>query len=215
MSEFRQNIELDLRTSMENSWVSSAGCSHYLGLVGDCDSGAVHIHSTFGVSPRNWPGTLFYQPARRFLGANSSRPPNTYYLTDLSILYLQSNRKDATVPFYPVPLVLDLIDVVDGIASISAKAVKENVLYVDTSPYGKTTESPSFFTQAMQLLESKLSDIVNRSVVLAKYLMSEDFVSKEKLVKDLGMRVTAHCLMASLSLSLSLSRGSNISSINL
>ena len=38
----------------------------------------------------------------------------------------------------------------------------------------------------MQLLESKLSDIVNRSVVLAKYLMSEDFVSKEKLVKDLG-----------------------------
>ena len=128
MSEFRQNIELDLRTSMENSWVSSAGCSHYLGLVGDCDSGAVHIHSTFGVSPRNWPGTLFYQPARRFLGANSSRPPNTYYLTDLSILYLQSNRKDATVPFYPVPLVLDLVDVVDGIASISAKAVKENVL---------------------------------------------------------------------------------------
>ena len=47
-------------------------------------------------------------------------------------------------------------------------------------------ESPSFFTQALQLLESKLSDIVNRSVVLAKYLMSEDFVSKEKLVKDLG-----------------------------
>ena len=50
----------------------------------------------------------------------------------------------------------------------------------------------------MQLLESKLSDIVNRSVVLAKYLMSEDFVSKEKLVKDLGTpsdgfyRVTHH-----------------------
>ena len=41
--------------------------------------------------------------------------------------------------------------------------------------------------QALQLLESKLSDMVNRSVVLAKYLMSEDFVSKEKLVKDLGM----------------------------
>ena len=38
----------------------------------------------------------------------------------------------------------------------------------------------------MQLLERRLSDIVNRSVVLAKYLMSEDFVSKEKLVKDLG-----------------------------
>ena len=51
MSEFRQNLELDLRTSMENSWISSAGCSHYLCLVGDCDSGAVHIHSTFGVSP--------------------------------------------------------------------------------------------------------------------------------------------------------------------
>ena len=49
MGEFRQNLELDLRTSMENSWVSSAGCSHYLGLVGDCDTGAVHIHSTFGV----------------------------------------------------------------------------------------------------------------------------------------------------------------------
>ena len=49
MSEFRLNLELDLRTSMENSWISSAGCSHYLGLVGDCDSGAVHIHSTFGV----------------------------------------------------------------------------------------------------------------------------------------------------------------------
>ena len=49
MGEFRQNLEIDLRTSMENSWVSSAGCSHYLGLVGDCDTGAVHIHSTFGV----------------------------------------------------------------------------------------------------------------------------------------------------------------------
>ena len=50
MGEFRQNLGLDLRTSMENSWVSSAaGCSHYLGLVGDCDTGAVHIHSTFGV----------------------------------------------------------------------------------------------------------------------------------------------------------------------
>ena len=44
----------------------------------------------------------------------------------------------------------------------------------------------------MQLLESKLSDIVNRSVVLAKYLMSEDFVSKEKLVKDLGTWLTTH-----------------------
>ena len=49
MGEFRQNLEIDLRTSMENSWVSSAGCSHYLGLVGDCDTGAVHIHSSFGV----------------------------------------------------------------------------------------------------------------------------------------------------------------------
>ena len=49
MGEFRQTLDLDLRTSMENSWVSSAGCSHYLGLVGDCDTGAVHIHSTFGV----------------------------------------------------------------------------------------------------------------------------------------------------------------------
>ena len=49
MAEFRESLELDLRTSMENSWISSAGCSHYLGLVGDCDTGAVHIHSTFGV----------------------------------------------------------------------------------------------------------------------------------------------------------------------
>ena len=45
----------------------------------------------------------------------------------------------------------------------------------------------SCWFKALQLLESKLSDMVNRSVVLAKYLMSEDFVSKEKLVKDLGM----------------------------
>ena len=58
MGEFRQNLELDLRTSMENSWVSSAGCSHYLGLVGDCDTGAVHIHSTFGVRK---PWTNFYK----------------------------------------------------------------------------------------------------------------------------------------------------------
>ena len=58
MGEFRQNLEIDLRTSMENSWVSSAGCSHYLGLVGDCDTGAVHIHSTFGVRK---PWTNFYK----------------------------------------------------------------------------------------------------------------------------------------------------------
>ena len=58
MGEFRQNLEIDLRTSMENSWVSSAGCSHYLGLVGDCDTGAVHIHSTFGVRK---PGTNLYK----------------------------------------------------------------------------------------------------------------------------------------------------------
>ena len=58
MGEFRQNLEIDLRTSMENSWVSSAGCSHYLGLVGDCDTGAVHIPSTFGVRK---PGTNLYK----------------------------------------------------------------------------------------------------------------------------------------------------------
>ncbi len=37
-------------------------------------------------------------------------------------------------------------------------------------------------------MENKLSDIVNRSVVLAKYLMNEDFVNKEKLIKDLGKK---------------------------
>ena len=58
MGDFKQNLDMDLRTSMENSWVSSAGCSHYVGLVGDCDTGAVHIHSTFGVRK---PWTYLYK----------------------------------------------------------------------------------------------------------------------------------------------------------
>ena len=102
------------------------------------------------------------------------------------------------MPFYPVPLVLDLIDVVDGLASISTKAVNENEIIYLISSYGKTS---NVHHQALHLLESKLSDIVNRSVVLAKYLMSEDFVSKEKLVKDLGksqLTIKAYLLLKSL-----------------